>query len=352
MDLRAKPPWWGVCALVVGLTCAVMAVAHGKNVASEFLEVEIAEEMPSADLLALLARTVGEAAASGADPAVAHPLRRGLYVTAISQGANVVLRFEIDGGGTKPREAIAEVALSSELGQTFVTLAEAALRTAEAVFATMRFGAPWELTLQTASETGGEVGIQVIGDARARFTLAWEIASPDRPIDRWTVPTAFPADGETTKGAREQLRATVHFPITMEDFRQFVERAYGRDAPERFTDFPLLPHTWLRLTVAGEAGAPVVLVHFDAITTSGQRLFVAEAPASTDVGGRFVDETLARMQEMLDEEAAQPGASRPWQTEFYYDDPAAGLVIVSVKGEHGVFDVAYHLEAPPRKIKP
>jgi hypothetical protein len=65
-----------------------------------------------------------------------------------------------------------------------------------------------------------------------------------------------------------------------------------------------------------------------------------------------VDETLARMQEMLDEEAAQPGASRPWQTEFYYDDPAAGLVIVSVKGEHGVFDVAYHLEAPPRKIKP
>jgi hypothetical protein len=352
MDLRGKHPWWGVCALVVGLTCTVMTVAYSKNVASEFLEVEIAEEMAAADLLALLARTVGEAAASGADPAAAYPLRLGLYVTAIPQGANVLLRFEIDGGGTKPREAMAEVALSAALGHTFVTLAEAALRAAEITFATVHFGAPWELTLQTESETGGEVEIKVIGDATARFTLVWEIASPDRPIDSWTVPTAFPAEGEETKGGREQLRATVHFPITMEDFRQFVERAYGRDAPERFTDFPLLPHTWLHLTVAGEADTPVVLVHFDAITTSGQRLFIAEAPASTDVGGRFVDETLARMQEMLDEEAAQPGASRPWQTEFYYDDPQTGLIIVAVKGEHGVFDVAYHLEAPPRQVKP
>jgi hypothetical protein len=186
---------------------------------------------------------------------------------------------------------------------------------------------------------------------RARFTLAWEIASPDRPIDSWTVPTAFPAEGEKPMGGREQLRATVHFPITLEDFRQFVQRAYGRDAPERFTDFPLFPHTWLHLTVTGEPTNRVVLVHFDAITTSGQRLVIAEAPASTDVGGRFVDETLARMQEMLDEEAAQPGSSRPWQTEFYYDDPATGLVIVSVKGEHGAFDVAYHLETPIQKVK-
>jgi hypothetical protein len=352
MDLRGKPPWWGVCALVVGLTCALMAVAHGKNVASEFLEVEIAEEMASAALLALLDRTVGEAASSGADPAVAHPLRRGLYVTAVPRGANVILRFEIDGGGTKPREAMAEVALSSALGHTFVALAEAALRTAEATFATLGFGAPWELTLRIESESGGEVGVTITGDADARFTLAWEIASPDRPIDSWTVPRAFPAEGEETKGGREQLRATVHFPITMEDFRQFVDRAYGRDAPERFTDFPLLPHSWLHLTVTGEAATPIVLVHFDAITTSGQRLFIAEAPASTDVGGRFVDETLARMQEMLDEEAAQPGSSRPWQTEFYYDDPKTGLIIVSVRGEHGVFDVAYHLEVPPREVKP
>jgi hypothetical protein len=328
-----------------------MAVAQGTNVASEFLEVEVAEEMALADLLAVLDQTVGEGASSGVTPAVAHPLRRGVYVTAIPQGARVLLRVEVDGGGTKPREAIAEVALSSALGHTFVAFAEAALRAAEAIFATLQFGSPWELTLRVESASGGTVQLKVEGDARAHFTLTWEIASPDRPIDRWTVPTAFPADGEPSKGNREQLQATVHFPITLEDFSQFVQRAYGRDAPERFTDYPLIPHAWLHLTVTGEPTNRVVLVHFDAITTSGQRLVVAEAPASTDVGGRFVDETLARMQEMLDEEAAQPGASRPWQTEFYYDDPATGLVIVSVKGEHGLFDVAYHLETPLPQVK-
>jgi hypothetical protein len=88
-------------------------------------------------------------------------------VTAIPQGAHVLLRFEIDGGGTKPREVLAEVALSSALGHTFATLAEAALRAAEAIFATVHFGAPWELTLQTQSESGGEVGVVVRGDARA-----------------------------------------------------------------------------------------------------------------------------------------------------------------------------------------
>jgi hypothetical protein len=352
MDLRSMHTWWGVCALVVGLTCAGMAMAQGTNVASEFLEVEVTEEMAVADLLALLDQTVGEGASSGANPAVAHPLRRGVYVTAIPQGAHVLLRFEVDGGGTKPREAIAEVALSSALGHTFVAFAEAALRAAEAVFATLQFGSPWDLILRVESASGGTLQLKVEGDARAHFTLTWEIASPDRPIDRWTVPTAFPAEGEPSKGNREQLQATVHFPITLEDLGQFVQRAYGRDAPERFTDYPLIPHAWLHLTVTGEPTNRVVLVHFDAITTSGQRLVVAEAPASTDVGGRFVDETLARMQEMLDEEAAQAGSSRPWQTEFYYDDPATGLVIVSVKGEHGAFDVAYHLETPLQQVKP
>jgi hypothetical protein len=352
MDQRGQHTPWGVCAAVVWLTCMVMAVAHGKNIASEFLEVESVEEMASADLLALLDWTVGEAASSGANPAVAHPLRRGLYVTAIPQGAHVILRFEVDGGGTKPRETIAEVALSSDLGHTFVALVEAALRAAESIFSQMHFASPWALTLHTESASGGEVEVKVEGDASARFTLAWEVASPDRPIDSFTVPTAFPVEGEGNAVGKEHLRATVHFPTAMDDFRQFVNRAYGREAPERFTGFPLFPHTWLHLTVTGEATNRVVLVHFDAITTSGQRLFVAEAPASTDVGGRFVDETLARMQEMLEEEAAQPGSSRPWQTEFYYDDPATGLVIVAVKGERGLFDIAYHLETSRRQVTP
>src|SRR5207245_8771358 len=106
------------------------------------------------------------------------------------------------------------------------------------------------------------------------------------------------------------------------------------------TDFPLFPHLWLHLTVTTQdATNRVVDVHFDALTTRGERLFVAEAPASTSVGGRFVEQTVMRMQEMLREEAAQPGSSRKWQTEFYYDAPETGVVVVMVQGGRGVCDV-------------
>jgi hypothetical protein len=94
-----------------------------------------------------------------------------------------------------------------------------------------------------------------------------------------------------------------------------------------------------------------VNVHFDAITTEGQRLFVAEAPASTDVGGRFLNETLTRMQEMLSQEAAKQGSSGKWQTEFYYDSPDNGVVVVAVTGELGTFDVAYQLQTPAQNVK-
>jgi hypothetical protein len=88
-----------------------------------------------------------------------------------------------------------------------------------------------------------------------------------------------------------------------------------------------------------------------AITTEGQRLFVAEAPASTDVGGRFLSETLTRMQEMLSQEATKPGSSGKWQTEFYYDTPDDGVVVVAVTGERGLFNVAYELQTSTQTVK-
>ena len=64
-----------------------------------------------------------------------------------------------------------------------------------------------------------------------------------------------------------------------------------------------------------------------------------------------LDETLKRIQEMLNQEAAQPGSSGKWQTEFYYDDPDKGVIVVAVTGEQGAFDVAYHLETPTESVK-
>ena len=115
-----------------------------------------------------------------------------------------------------------------------------------------------------------------------------------------------------------------------------------------FLSFPIL---WLRFIVtAQDPTNRVADVHFDAITPRGERLFVAEAPASTSVGGRFVDQTVTRMQEMLREEAAQPGSSRKWQTEFYYYHPETGVVVVVVQGKRCLFDIAYHLKTAIQKV--
>ena len=124
-----------------------------------------------------------------------------------------------------------------------------------------------------------------------------------------------------------------------------MKTIYVGGVAQRFDDLPLSPHTWLHLTVTDGSTNRFVIVHFDAITTNGQRLFVAEAPASTDVGGRFLNETLTRMQE----------SSGKWQTEFYYDDPDKGVVVVAVTGDQGVFkkgvfDVAYHLETTTQTV--
>jgi hypothetical protein len=344
--LRRTTAWIVVFALVVILPLPVSARV-GKSVASEFLEQSIEEDMASADILRLLAATVG-ATASADTPPTTQQLREGLFVTALPQGPLVLLRVEVTREETGEREAITEVALSAELGRTFVTLVEAALTTAEAIFASQHFAAPWELQLHAESLSGGEAVVKVAGDAEAHFTLGWEFASPQRPIDRFRVPTAF-AHG---KGGQEHLTATVHFPTTLETFVQFVDRAYGRGPTERFTDFPLSPHRWLLLTVtAQDATNRVVDVHFDALTLRGERLFVAEAPASTSVGGRFVEQTVTRMQEMLREEATQPGSSRKWQTEFYYADPQTGVVVVVVQGERGLFDIAYHLETSIQQVQ-
>jgi hypothetical protein len=166
------------------------------------------------------------------------------------------------------------------------------------------------------------------------------------PLDSFVVPTAFGSKEDPT----EYVSVVVHFPITLEAFT-FLSTIYIGGVSERYQDLPLYPHTWLHLTVTNGAGNRFVIVHFDALTTNGQRLFVAEGPASTDVGGRFLDQSITRMQEMLSQEAAQSGSSGNWGTEFYYDDPDTGVIVVAVTGERGVFDAAYEIQTPTQKVK-
>jgi hypothetical protein len=128
--------------------------------------------MVSADILALLNQTVGPAASSGANPAVAHPLRQDLYVTAIPQGSNIILRFELDRSDTKQRYTIAEVAISADLGRKFFDFVTAALGSAQFIFLTDQFALPWELRLNAESNSGGQITLKVEGDATAHFKLS------------------------------------------------------------------------------------------------------------------------------------------------------------------------------------
>lgn len=324
------------------------AAAQPSYGGSEYVGVEVAEAMPVDAMLALLDRTVGQGASSGRDPVELYALRSGTFATAVPLGPYLVLRFESDRGGQTERETIAEVAVPAASGQTFYEIVEAALRTAQGI--PSRFLQPWELHLKVENPRGGEVVIKVEGDSQGRSTLGWAIEGPNQPIDRYRVPSALRGHSES------QIGGTVHFPLRLQDFVGFVDRAYGRNAPDRFKDFQLFPHRWLRLTVTGdgrgESGADrVVFVHFDAVTGPTKRVFVAEAPASTDVGARFFDETVARMEEMLAEEGAQAGSSRPWRTDFFYDSADTGTVIVVVNGEEGRFEVEYQVATPVQEVR-
>lgn len=339
---------------VAGATSQTPAAATapaGTVTRPEYLEWQTSESMSAAQILAILEQTVGAATITSGTPAVKLPIRRGMFLTARPSGANTILHFDADGAGVRPASAYVEVAISGQLGRSFIEIVDAAMATASLAVQTPGLGEPWNLFLRAESATGGICEIGVQGDANGNFSMSWKLDSPVRPVDAFAPAVAFGPPGNP--GCTEKVGGTVHFPIGKDEFKVYVNRAYGYNAPQRFTDFALVPHTWLLLTVtAADPSGRVVNVHFDAIANNGARLYVAEAPASTDLGGRFFDETTARMQEMIDEEAAQPGSSRDWGTSFYYADVAKGVVDVVVTGHKGQFDIAYAVETPKAAVTP
>jgi hypothetical protein len=332
-------------AVLLTLTCGSLELRAEEYSASEWLKETVDSSLSAAEILSLLNETVGRGASSGIKAASSYALRKGLYVTAISRKPNIILRFDVDRISTGHRYRIAEVAITADLGREFYALVQAALATATSVFDRDHFAQPWDLALNTHSYSGGQLTLAVHGDASAQFALTWTFASPKRPIARFTVPTAFSSEDSEYPNT-ENLSGVVHFPLSSQEF-QFLSNIYG--VGQRFKDFPLYPHNWLHLTVTNSANDEYVTVHFDAITINKRRVFVAEAPASIDVGGRFLDETLTRMQETL------RGAPGTWTTEFPYQQSNSGVVTPSVTGDpalNGVFDVAYHLQTYTEYVTP
>jgi hypothetical protein len=253
----------------------------------------------------------------------------------------ISLSFDDD---TTPRRLLAVAPGSFQIGQIWVATVDAALAKMKADNdAKAGSGEAFLLEYRTTSTQGGRLSIGVKGDG-GQYSIVVDVQTPKTSL----LPDQIgrPAESGTPY---DTVAGTVWFHMTSDDFAYFVDHAYGKGATSKqnFTDFALVPHEWLRLTVEPHLDQKFVSVGFEVITVDGKRIAVAKAPASVLAGNAFQMLVLQNMATMSDQEKAKPGSSRPWQIPFYYDAPKTGGVVqVIAQGQAAKYSVAYAVESP------
>lgn len=253
------------------------------------------------------------------------------------------LTFSFDDGVTK-RRVLAIAPASFKLGTIFVKTVDAALATMEADNKQQPgSGEEFLLEYRVHSAQGGTLSFGVHGKEGV-YSLVLDISTPRTSLVPGKIGT--PAD---SFDPYDTVAGTVWFHMSKDDFDYFVDHAYGKGATSKqnFTDFALVPHKWLRLTVTPHLDQKFVDVAFDVLTLDGKRIPVAKAPASILAGSDFQALVDTNMSTMLAQEKAKPGSSTPWKVPFYYDSPdGGGVVQVIAQGDAGKFAVAYSIESP------
>jgi hypothetical protein len=245
---------------------------------------------------------------------------------------------------TNPRRALAMAPGSFQLGQIWVATVDAALAKMKADSdAKPGSGEAFLLEYRVTSTQGGRLSLGVKGDG-GKYSLVIDIQTPQTSVlpDRIGRPAGSTGPFDTVAG-------TVWFHMTRDDFAYFVDHAYGKGATSKqnFTDFALVPHEWLRLTVEPHLDRKYVSVGFEVLTVDNKRIAVARAPASVLAGNTFQMLVLQNMATMSEQEKAKPGSSSPWQIPFYYDAPKdGGVVQVIAQGQAAKYSVAYAVESP------
>jgi len=244
---------------------------------------------------------------------------------------------------------VLEVPASLEYGRLFIEAVHVAMDKAVIENAKSEGSMkPFFLQYRTHSPMGGFLEIEVsheYGQSKIRLTSRTPETSL-RPGDTNT--PAFTGD------AIESLGGTVLFDLGRDEFEFFSTRAYGMTigANQNFSDFRLLPHHWLRLTVSPRLKDELVDVGFEVITRDGQRVPFAKAPASFVAGEQFQQHVYRMIDNMVAREAEAPGTSGTITVPFHYDDPEGGGVVrVIFEGDHGKFQVAYTVESPARRLQ-
>ncbi len=251
--------------------------------------------------------------------------------------------------GTNHNRVVAVAPASFATGGVFISTVDAAMATMQAEEA-MQAGSSesWYLEYRVSSAMGGKLSFGVKGNLGV-FTLVVDVTSPHTGLTAAQI--GKPVDAFS---AYDTVAGTVNFHSSQDDFDFFVTTAYGAGATSKqnFSDFQLVPHTWLRLTVDPHLSQQFVDVSFDVVGTGGTRTHVANAPASILAGGTFQALVDHNMDTMTAQEAAKAGSSTPWQVPFYYNDPnGGGVVQVIAQGSLGTFVLAYSIESPQNPLK-
>jgi hypothetical protein len=255
--------------------------------------------------------------------------------------SRVTLAFD---DGTSTHRTLALVPASFDVGNTFLTTIDTAIATMQSEeMASPGSSESYLLQYQVTSPKGGTFSLGVHG-VTGTFSLVLDVSSPATNLAIGKVGTAA-----TSTVPYDSIAGTVWFHLSKDDFDYFVQHAYGADttAGQNFSDFALVPHNWLRLTVTPHLSQQYVNVAFQVLTQSGTRVPIAQAPASVLAGTTFQTLVDHNMSTMLAQEAAKPGSSYPWTAPFYYDAPAGGGVVqVIAQGTAGVFVVDYAVQSP------
>ncbi len=280
---------------------------------------------------------------------VSDTIANGLTISAAadpSTPAQSQVTFAFDDGGT-PR-TLAVVPASFQVGSTFVSTIDTALATMQADEAQQPgSGESFFIEYRVTSAMGGNLSFGVRAGAGV-YTLVIDISSPHTNLAPGSI--GQPA---SNAGPFDTVAGTVNFHLSKDEFDYFVDHAYGDGATgnQNFSDFALVPHTWLRLTVTPQLSDGYINVGFQVLLADGTRIDLAKAPASILAGDAFHALVDRNMETMLEQEAATKGSSTPWSVPFDYDQPTGGgTVEVLAQGALGVFQIAYAVQSPQHPI--
>jgi hypothetical protein len=280
---------------------------------------------------------------------ISNDIAKGLTISAAqdpSTPAQSQVTFSFDDGGT-PR-TLAVVPASYQVGETFVQTIDVALATMQADEAQMPgSGESFFIEYRVASAMGGNMSFGVRAGAGV-YTLVIDISSPHTSLNPSTLGQAA-----STAGPYDQVYGTVTFHLSKDEFDYFSDHAYGEGATgnQNFSDFALVPHTWLRLTVTPQLSSGVINVAFAVLLPDGSHIALANAPASINAGNAFAALVDRTMETMTEQETAVKGSSTPWSVPFEYDQPTGGgNVTVLIQGALGIFEAVYGVGSPQHAI--